>query len=383
MNGRRSILQSGCGTPAGKALPSAVRAISKEKERVQIQDAIKWLVARRDLSEGQASALLERLMAGQATPAQVGGLLVALRMKGETIDEIVGFVRAARAAATPVHVLAADCIDTCGTGGDGAGTFNVSTTAAFVAAGAGCKVAKHGNRSNLSRSGSADVLEALGVDVHMPPDAAARCIDEIGVGFLFAPDYHPGARHVVGPRREIVVRTIFNAMGPLANPAGCRRQLMGVYDAALTEPIAEVLGRLGSVHALVVHGEDGLDEISLAAPTRVSELRDGAVRTFTIVPEEFGIVRHPVESIAGGEPARNAEILRNVLSGAPGAARDITLLNAGAAIYAAGRAASIGAGVERARESIASGDALRALEELRARSGGAARGADSAGGPRG
>jgi anthranilate phosphoribosyltransferase len=235
-----------------------------------VHEAIKHLVARRDLTEAQAAAVLERLMAGEATPAQVGALLVALRMKGETLPEITGFVRAARVAATPVPVSSSDVIDTCGTGGDGVGTFNVSTVSAFVAAGAGCKVAKHGNRSNLSRCGSADVLEALGVDVHMPPAATARCIDEIGVGFLFAPDYHPGARHVVGPRKEIVVRTIFNAMGPLVNPSGCHRQLMGVYDASLTEPIATVLGTLGSTHALIVHGEDGLDELSINASTRVS-----------------------------------------------------------------------------------------------------------------
>lgn len=337
-----------------------------------IHEAIKTLVARRDLSEAQAAALLERLMAGEATPAQVGGLLVALRMKGETIDEIVGFVRAARAAATPARVQSHDCIDTCGTGGDGAGTFNVSTTAAFVAAGAGCHVAKHGNRSNLSRSGSADVLEALGVNVHMPPEESARCIDEIGVGFLFTPDYHPGARRVVGPRREIVVRTVFNAIGPLTNPAGCKRQLMGVYEVGLTDSLAQALGRLGSTHALVVHGDDGLDEISLAGPTRVSELCAGAVQTYSIAPEQFGIPRQPIDAIAGGDPARNAAILRDVLAGRPGAARDVTLLNAGAAIYAAGRAKSIAEGVDQARSSIDTGAARQALDEL-IRRGGACR----------
>lgn len=335
-----------------------------------VPEAIKHLVARRDLSENQAAAVLQRLMAGEAAPAQVGALLVALRMKGETLAEITGFVRAARAAATPVRVNSPDVIDTCGTGGDGVGTFNVSTVAAFVAAGAGCKVAKHGNRSNLSRSGSADVLEALNVDVHMPPAQAARCIDEIGVGFLFAPDYHPGARHVVGPRKEIGVRTIFNAMGPLVNPSGCRRQLMGVYDAGLTEPIATVLGLLGSTHALIVHGQDGLDEISINAPTRISELRNGAVRTFTITPEEFRIARAPLSAVMGGDPPHNASILRDVLAGQKGAPRDLVVLNAGAAIYVAGRADSIAAGVESAQAAIDNGRARCVLDALVQRSAG-------------
>ena len=334
-------------------------------------DAIKHLVARSDLSEQQAAALLSHLMAGEATPAQVGALLVALRMKGETLAEIIGFVRAARAAATRVSIADADnLLDTCGTGGDGLGTFNVSTVVAFVAAGAGCKVAKHGNRSNLSRSGSADVLEALGVNVHLPPADAARCIEQVGVAFLFAPDYHPGARHVVGPRKEIVVRTIFNAMGPLVNPTGCRRQLLGVYDANLTEPIASVLGRLGSTHCLVVNAEDGLDEISIAAPTRVSELKNGQVQTYTITPEQFGIARCPLSQVAGGDPRENAAILIDILSGQvmsgkTSAPRDLVLLNAGAAIYAAGKAATIAEGISAARNSIESGAAKVKLEKLR------------------
>lgn len=328
-------------------------------------DAIKRLVARQNLSEAEAAAVLNRLMAGEATPAQVGALLVALRMKGETLDEITGFVRAAREGATHVPVQNPDdCIDTCGTGGDGLGTFNISTAAAFVAAGAGCKVAKHGNRSNLSQSGSADVLEALGVNVHMPPAVAARCIETVGVAFLFAPDYHPGARHVVGPRKEIGVRTIFNAMGPLVNPSGCRRQLMGVYDANLTEPVANVLGRLGSMHVLIVNAEDGLDEISINAATRVSELRDGSVKTYTITPEDFAVPRAPLAAIAGGNPAYNAGLIRDVLAGEKGPPRDIVQLNAGAAIYAASRAASIGDGVQRAGESIDRGLAQKALDGL-------------------
>ncbi len=330
-------------------------------------DAIKHFVARRDLSEGQAAALLAHLMAGEATPAQIGALLVALRMKGETLAEITGFVRAARAAATTVPIFHMDdLLDTCGTGGDGLGTFNVSTVVAFVAAGAGCRVAKHGNRSNLSRSGRADVLEALGVVVHLPTAEAARFIESVCVAFLFAPDYHPGARHVVGPRKEIVVRTIFNAMGPLVNPTGCRRQLLGVYDANLTEPIATVLGHLGSTHCLVVNAEDGLDEISLDAPTRISELKDGHVRTYCIAPEDFGFSRGPLSAVAGGDPQRNATILVEILGGKPGPARDLVLLNAGAAIYAGGKASTIAEGIGVARLSIDSGAALAKVDALRA-----------------
>lgn len=329
-------------------------------------DAIKHFVARRDLSEEQSAALLAHLMAGEATPAQVGALLVALRMKGETLAEIIGFVRAARAAATIVAVADPDnLLDTCGTGGDGLGTFNVSTVVAFVAAGAGCRVAKHGNRSNLSRSGSADVLEALGVNVHLPPTDAAQCLKEVGIAFLFAPDYHPGARHVVGPRKEIVVRTIFNAMGPLVNPTGCRRQLLGVYDANLTEPIARVLCHLGSLHCLVVHAEDGLDEISIAASTCVSELKNGQVRTTSIAPEDFGFSRSPLSAVEGGDPQRNAAILTEILRGKPGPARDLVLLNAGAAIYAGGKADTIAGGIAAARAAIDSGAALAKLDALR------------------
>jgi anthranilate phosphoribosyltransferase len=335
---------------------------------VTIQETIRHLVLRRDLSEQQASAVLERLMAGEATPAQVGALLVALRMKGETLAEIAGFVRTARAAARSIHLTTANVIDTCGTGGDGVGTFNVSTVAAFVAAGAGCKVAKHGNRSNLSRCGSADVLEALQVDVHMPPEETVRCIDEIGIGFLFAPDYHPGARHVIGPRRDVGIRTIFNAMGPLVNPSGCQRQLMGVYDVGLTEPIATVLGQLGSRHALIVHGEDGLDEISINAATRVSELKSGVVSNFTIEPEEFRIPRAPLSAVMGGDSDKNTAILLAVLGGQAGPPRDLVVLNAGAAIYVAGLATSIQSGIEAARHSIDCGRARRVLDELVRRS---------------
>ena len=262
-----------------------------------LTEAIHTVVNGVSLDEDQAATVAHEIMAGNATPAQIAALLVALRVKGETVDEIAGFVRAMRAGATPAPARSDNLVDTCGTGGDSSGTFNISTVSALVAAGAGCKVAKHGNRSISSSCGSADVLQSLGVNVEMPPEAAARCIDEIGVGFLFAPQYHPGARHAAGPRREIGTRTIFNVLGPLLNPAGARRQLMGVYDANLTDPIAQVLRRLGSTHCLVVHGEDGLDEITLAARTHVAELKDGAVCSRTISPEEFGFKRRELTAL--------------------------------------------------------------------------------------
>jgi anthranilate phosphoribosyltransferase len=339
-----------------------------------VRDALKRLVAGDDLSEDEAAAVIGDIIAGTATPAQIGGLMVALRTKGETVDEITGFARAARAAASPMPLRATDdLIDTCGTGGDGVGTFNISTVAAFVAAGAGCKVAKHGNRSNLSQSGSADMLEALGINIHMSPDEAARSIEEIGIAFLFAPDYHPGARHAVAARKEIGIRTIFNALGPLVNPSGCRRQLVGVYDAKLTEPIARVLANLGATHVLVVHGEDGLDEVSTTAPTQISEIRTDvnglSPKSYTLVPEQFGLARASLDDLKGGDPQYNASIARRVLNGEPGAWRDIVVLNAGAAIYVAGRAASIADGVRAASESIDSSSACHALERLAARSG--------------
>jgi len=334
-----------------------------------VPDAIRCTVAGRSLSEQQAAGVAEAIMDGQATPAQIAALLVALRMKGETLEEILGFAWSMRRRATPVPLAPCDeLLDTCGTGGDAAGTFNISTVAAFVAAGAGCKVAKHGNRSNSSRCGSSDVLEALGVNTQMSPEQTARCIERIGVGFLFAPQYHPGARHAAGPRAEIGVRTIFNAIGPLVHPAGARRQLVGIYDAKLTEPIAEVLGRLGALHGLVVHGEDGLDEITITGATCVSELRDGNVKNYTLRPEDFGVPRGRPEDLRGGEPQDNARIAREVLSGRPGPPREVVLLNAGAAIFVGGKAASIAEGVARAREAIDSGRAMAKLEALLAAS---------------
>jgi anthranilate phosphoribosyltransferase len=333
-----------------------------------VTEAIRTTVTGRQLTEGQAAMVAAEITAGNATPAQIAALLVALRLKGETVDEITGFARAMRNGAQVACVGADNLVDTCGTGGDQSGTFNISTVSALVAAGAGCKVAKHGNRSVSSRCGSADVFQALGVNIQMAPARAAACISEIGLGFLFAPQYHPGARHAAGPRREIGVRTIFNLLGPLLNPAGVRRQVMGVYDPRLTEPIAQVLHRLGAVHCLVVHGEDGLDEITLAGQTFVTELKEDAVRSYTISPEEVGLRRAPRDALPGGDADTNARIVWAVLGGHPGPARDVVLFNAGASIYVGGQAASIGAGVQRAAKSIDSGRARAVLDGLIARS---------------
>jgi len=329
-----------------------------------VQQAIRQVIDGRDLSEAQAAAVAGAIMAGEATPAQIAGLLIALRAKGETVDEIVGFAQAMRRSAHHVRLEADDVIDTCGTGGDGAGTFNISTVSALVAAGAGCKVAKHGNCGVSSACGSADVLRALGVDVEASPAWTTRCIDQSGVGFLFAPQYHPGARYAAGPRREIGVRTIFNLLGPLLNPAGARRQLMGVYDLRLVEPIAEVLRRLGTMHGLVVCGADGLDEITITGKTAAAELKDGTLRCFTISPVDFGLPPARLEDIRGGDAEVNAEVARRVLAGEPGPARDVVLLNAGAAIYVGGRAETIGEGVRCAAEAIDNGQARAALQAL-------------------
>jgi anthranilate phosphoribosyltransferase len=329
-----------------------------------LQQAIRKVVEGRGLTEDQAASVAYAIMGGRATPSQIAALLIGLRIKGESVEEITGFVRAMRQGATPAPARSDNLVDTCGTGGDDSGTFNISTVSAFVAASAGCKVAKHGNRSISSRCGSADVLQALGVNVEMPPERTARCIDEIGVGFLFAPQYHPGARHAATPRREIGVRTIFNMLGPLLNPAGAKRQLLGVYDRKLVEPIAQVLQRLGSTHCLVVHGEDGLDELTLAGKTFVAELKDGVVRTFTVSPEELGVSAAERDALQGGDAESNARITRAVLDGEPGPARDVVLLNAGAAIYVAARAPSIAAGVRHAAEAIDSGLARATLDAL-------------------
>jgi len=329
-----------------------------------VREAIAALLDGRSLSEQDAAAVIGDVMDGQATPAQIGAVLALLRSKGETVDELTGAARAMRAKVTAVDGGSRAVLDTCGTGGDGCGTFNVSTAAALVAAGAGCAVAKHGNRAVSGAVGGADVLERLGVNIEIGPERTTTLLRETGFGFLFAPVLHSAMRHAAGPRREIGVRTIFNLLGPLTNPAGARHHLLGVFDARWLEPIARVLGRLGSVHALVVHGDDGLDEITTTAPTDVAELRDGEVRRFRITPEEAGFPRRPLEELQVSNAEESATMILSVLDGRDGAARDIVLLNAGAAIYAADRAPSVQAGIAAARAAVDDGKARETLERV-------------------
>jgi len=334
---------------------------------VTIQEAIAALIERKNLDAGSMVSVMRTVMTGQATQAQIGALLVALRMKGETSEEIVAAAQVMRELATRVEVATEGLVDTCGTGGDASGTFNVSTAAALVAAAAGARVAKHGNRSVSSRSGSADVLEALGVRLGIAPDGVATCIERVGVGFLFAPAHHGAMRHAIGPRRELGVRTIFNVLGPLTNPAGAPNQVLGVFAQQWIRPLAEALRQLGSRHVLVVHAEDGLDEISISAPTQIAELRDGVIREYTLVPEDLGLVRAPLDSIRVDGVDASAAVLRSVLNGEAGAARDIVLLNAGAALYVGGYTSSHAGGVAAAAAAIDSGaaaDRLRQLVEL-------------------
>ena len=315
------------------------------------------------LSRAEAEAAFDVVMSGAATPAQIGGILMALRVRGETVDEIAGAVTVMRAKMLTVEAPA-DAVDVVGTGGDGAGSYNVSTCSAFVVAACGVPVAKHGNRALSSKSGAADVLAALGVRIELPPARISRCIAEAGLGFMFAPAHHAAMKHVGPARVELGTRTLFNLLGPLSNPAGVRRQMVGVFDAAWVEPIAHVLKTLGSERAWVVHGADGLDEISNTGPTRVAELRDGTVRTFEVTPEEVGLPRVSIEALKGGDGAANAAALSAVLDGAPGAYRDIVLMNAGATLVVAGRAETLGEGVEQAAQAIDSGGARARLDLL-------------------
>ncbi len=331
---------------------------------MDMQAAIRAVVERRDLTSAQMESVMRLIMTGQATPAQIGGFLVGLRMKCETVTEIAAAARVMRSLASRVEVSGAHLVDTCGTGGDGAGIFNVSTASALVAAAAGARVAKHGNRSVSSKSGSADVLEAAGVNLNLDPPQVARCIEELGVGFLFAPRHHGAMQHAIGPRREMGVRTLFNLLGPLTNPAGAPNQVLGVFSDHLVDPLAHVLQELGSEHVLVVHAEDGLDEISIGAPTYVAELHDGHVRSYTITPEELGFERSDVHALAVDGAAESLAVIRAVLDGERGPARDIVALNAGAAIYAAGVQRSLAAGVERACAVLASGAARDKLDAL-------------------
>jgi len=328
-----------------------------------IREAIAALVEGRSLTEAEAAAVMEEIMSGEATPAQFGAFVTALRLKGETVDEIAGMARVMREKARRVHVEGV-LLDTCGTGGDARGTFNVSTAAAFVAAGAGARVAKHGNRAMTSRCGSADVLEALGARIDLSPEQVKACLEETGVGFMFAPSFHPAMKFAAGPRREIGVRTVFNILGPLTNPAGAACQVLGVAEPSLAETMAQVLARLGSRRALVVHGRDGLDEMSISGPTLVCELAGGRVRQYEVTPQEVGLTLYEAASVAGGTPEENAAALREVLAGRPGPQRDIVLLNAAAGLVALERAAALAEGVALAAQAIDSGAARERLDRF-------------------
>ena len=338
-----------------------------------IHEALEKIVAEEDLSRVEAEAAMEEILSGLASDAQIAALLTALRMKGETVDELVGFATAMRRHAAPVfsssRSMTETLVDTCGTGGDASGTFNVSTAAAFVVAGAGVHVAKHGNRSISSRCGSADVLEHLGVTIDLPPDRVARAIEEVGIGFLFAPAMHAATRHATPVRRDLRIRTVFNLLGPLTNPAGASAQVVGVYGSSLTELMARALGELGVQRAFVVHGSDGLDEISIAGETYIAELRDATVRSYAVTPEDFGLHRAGSETIRGGDAAQNAKIIhkifgRSLLYREHGPHREIVLANAAAALVAAGKATDFLDGVRLATQSIDSGAARERLEAL-------------------
>lgn len=329
-----------------------------------IQEAIARLVARKDLTRDEAAQAMRELMSGDATSAQIAGFLVALAIKGETVDEIAGLASTMRAFAARVPTARRPLVDTCGTGGDHSGTFNISTTAAFVVAGAGIAVAKHGNRSATSKCGSADVLEELGVNIEATPDRVGKCIDEIGIGFLFARTLHGAMGHVAPVRSELRVRTVFNILGPLTNPAGADGQVVGVYDGRLVTPLAEALSNLGTRHAYVVHGCDGLDEITLSGPSNVAEAKDGRVASYQVTPEQLGLPAAPRTAYLGGDAATNASLLRSVLEGKPGPHRDIVLLNAAPAIVAGQRASDLRGGIEAAAQAVDSGAALDKVEQL-------------------
>ena len=343
-----------------------------------IKEAIAKVVKGEDLTEKEMEAAMDEVMTGQATPAQIGALITSLRMKGETVEEITGAARVMRAKAVKIqldsqsvnidrddiNIDTETILDTCGTGGDGTNTFNVSTATAFVASGAGVKVAKHGNRAVSSQCGSADVLESLGVKLDIDSSDVEKCIQEVGIGFLFAPLFHGAMKYAAGPRKEIGLRTIFNVLGPLTNPAGATAQVLGVYDPALTETLARVLGRLGTNKAFVVCGEGTFDEISICGPTRVSHLSEGEVSTYDMTPEAFGFTRATPEDIKGGDPQENARIIRELLDGQKGPKRDMVLLNAAAAFVAAGLDPGLKEGIKRAEDSIDSGQAREKLASM-------------------
>lgn len=329
-----------------------------------MQSGLSKVIGGENLSRTEAEGIMSAIMKGEATPAQIGGLLTALRIKGETVEEITGFAGVMRSQANRVDTERTKLLDTCGTGGSGIHKFNISTVSAVISSSVSVRVAKHGNRSASGRAGSADVLEALGVNIHLTPEQAKRCLDEIGICFLFSQSFHPSMKHAAGPRKELGMRTVFNMLGPLTNPAGADRQLLGIYDARMTETIAEVLKELGSARALVVTSGEGLDEISLSSPTKVSELRDGQVRTYELEARHLGLTPCSIEEIYGGDAARNAEIIQGILHGKKGPHRDVVLANSGACIYLAGLAGSIAEGVKTAAEAIDSGLAANKLTQL-------------------
>lgn len=331
---------------------------------MDIQTAIQQLLDRKDLHSDQMRDVMHAIMSNTCTPAQIAGFLIALRMKGETVDEITAAAEVMRELSTKVEVNKEHLVDTCGTGGDGAHTFNISTTAAFVAAAAGARVAKHGNRSVSSKSGSADVLEAAGVRLDLTAAQVARCVDQTGIGFMFAPMHHGAMKHALAPRRELGVRTIFNLLGPLTNPAGAPNQVLGVFGDEWLDKLARVQQKLGANHVMVVHAEDGMDEISITAPTTICELVHGEIKKYTVVPEQFGMERNAVSTLAAASVQDSLNTMLGVLDNRSGPARDIVILNAGAAVYTAGVADSLDSGITLARDAIANGAAHAKLQQL-------------------
>ncbi len=329
-----------------------------------IKEAIEYLTAGKDLTECQSENVMEAIMEGQATSAQIAALLVSLRLKGETVEEITGFVKVMRKKATRINTKYPVVVDTCGTGGDGANTFNISTTAALVIAGAGVPVAKHGNRSVSSKCGSADLLEALNVRIDLEPDQVESCLEETGIAFLFAPLMHSAMKHVAGPRREIGIRTVFNVLGPLTNPAGAKAQILGVYNRELTAKLGGVLARLGTEHSFIIHGDQGLDEISLSGPAYICEIKNGEISEYTVDPEKYGLQRSPVKELLGGSPSENAVHTLSILNGEPGPRRDAVLINAAFGLVASGLAKDFSEGIDLAAESISNGSALKKLQHL-------------------
>jgi anthranilate phosphoribosyltransferase len=367
--------KDGQGDAAREATMNAPQAHPNDPARAAftLHDALEKIIREEDLARLEAEAAMEQILSGASSDAQIAGFLAALRMKGETVNELVGFATVMRRHARPLfpagHRADEMLVDTCGTGGDARGTFNISTAAAFVVAGAGVRVAKHGNRSISSRCGSADVLEALGLRVDLPPESIARAIDDIGIGFLFARAFHAATRHAMNARRELRIRTVFNLLGPLTNPANAAAQVAGVFDASYVELLARALGELGVRRAFVVHGADGLDEISISGETQVAELRDGVVRSYTVTPEDFGLSRAPIESLQGGDAKENAQIIHKIFGSAThkhehGPRRDIILANAAAALVAAGHANDFLEGVRQAAHSIDTGAARAKLDAL-------------------